>query len=125
MKIQHRWIKHYAQLLLLTMSPGLLSAAVDIIPLPRQVETASAVFRLTAETRIAVDSATAATGDYLRGLVQQHTGWQLPVVVSVDEAAVPLIRLALDPAGVDGGEGYRLTIDSARIRLTAAQPAGL
>ncbi|MFH1853207.1 MAG: family 20 glycosylhydrolase, partial [Candidatus Neomarinimicrobiota bacterium] len=46
-------------------------------------------------------------------------------VVSVDEAAVPLIRLALDPAGVDGGEGYRLTIDSARIRLTAAQPAGL
>ncbi|WP_423791124.1 beta-N-acetylhexosaminidase [Micromonospora cathayae] len=94
----------------------------DVLPAPMDVRPdPGADFTLTADTAIGAAPAARDAAEQLAALLRPATGHPLPVVT---DPTAGRVTLALADPGL-GPEGYRLEITPARVRLTAATPAGL
>jgi hexosaminidase len=100
---------------------------LPVIPVPVSARsTGGAGFSIRPSTRIVTSPGApevARIGRYLAGILRPSTGFELPVVSkgAGDDAIV--LRLGGD-AGL-GGEGYRLEVSPASVRVQAHGPAGL
>ncbi len=100
------------------------ATSINIIPIPRELETREHSFTLTPDVVIHVDQETITLGKYLSGLIAGHTGWELAVIDAATEAE-STIRLELDATEKHNPEGYTLLIENELIIISASQPAGL
>jgi len=99
--------------------------APAIIPAPQKMETRQGRFHLTPETRIHIDEASAATGEYLATKLRASTGYRLPVATN-DEPLQSVIQLTTNGAkSVLGPEGYELDVTADIVSIKAPTPAGL
>ncbi len=101
----------------------------SIIPKPLRVEVGSGVFRLTAETKIIIDSKFSEArevGEFLAVKLRLSTGY--PFDTGLSTGKVPggsiLLRTTDSPAKM-GSEGYRLASSKSGVKVEAFAPAGL
>jgi len=98
-----------------------------IIPAPQKVEIMKGQFELGPRTRVEVDNASVATGEYLAGRLLPSTGYRL--VISTNERSQILkgtIRLRTIGAKPDlGPEGYELNVEPDVVSISAPTQAGL
>lgn len=109
---------------LLACSPAVQSVEElpALIPVPQECAFGDNAFRLTRSTTIGTDVANAeltAIAAYFNGKLNPATGYTLPVQEKGD------IQLALVDEPELGDEGYRLAVETDKIRLEATQPAGI
>ncbi|HEX3789036.1 MAG TPA: beta-N-acetylhexosaminidase [Pseudonocardiaceae bacterium] len=98
----------------------------NIVPEPVSVQPTSAHYRITADTTIRVQAASAAVariGEQLAAALRRSTGYPLPVI-SGAEPGRDTISLLLSGAEV-GAEGYRLDVTGNGVVIRANEPAGL
>ena len=100
---------------------------LSLVPLPVSVEAGDGAFRLSPSTRILLDGASRALGEYAVELVAAETGHELRAEPRERQGSTRgSIVLTLSPADtVMGAEGYRLRVDSSGVRLSARREAGL
>jgi len=99
-----------------------------VIPLPQKMERHDGAFKLTADTRIHVDSASRATGKFLTERLRPATGYPLKTSTKFfGGAAIPGgILLTTKNADTNlGPEGYELTVAPDSIVIRAPTQAGL
>jgi hexosaminidase len=98
-------------------------ATLSIIPQPAQITTTSGSFRLSAATQLGANAADYAVTEGFAAYLRPATGYALAVL---DASAGDGIFLRTDPALTQlGDEGYRLTVASDRIDITALSATGL
>lgn len=98
-------------------------ATISIIPQPWQVEPRSGVFTLNASTVIVAGSSEARVARQVQEALSPATGFELPIRTRANSN---LIRLRRDTKLTDlGREGYRLTVESNQVLITAPEEAGL
>jgi hexosaminidase len=128
MRLTSTWPALVAALLALSASTP--AAAQDLsryplIPWPQSVEPMDGEYTLTQATAITVNHPDARpVAEFWADGVRMATRFPL----AVTEAATPAagaIAFRLDPGAGTGDEGYRLSVDSTRVTVTAATPAGL
>ncbi|NUR29305.1 MAG: family 20 glycosylhydrolase [Catenulispora sp.] len=101
-----------------------LAALQRVVPQPVTVTAYTGAFALSAATTIHASAGAEPIAADLAGYLKQQTG----LAVSGSGGADAPIQLVLQADGGDpawGSEGYRLTVGTTSIRLTAANPAGL
>jgi hexosaminidase len=93
-----------------------------LVPAPAALRTLPGVsFTLTRHTRIVTRSGSGTAGTYLAGILRRSTGYPLPVTGS--GGAHDVIALTLSRR--EKGEGYRLNVTKASVRLEAGSAEGL
>jgi hexosaminidase len=98
------------------------AAAPHVVPAPASLRTVPGVsFTLTKKTRIVARPGSGTAGGYLAGVLRRSTGYPLPVTGSGGSHDV--IDLALSRK--EKGEGYRLAVTKASVRLEAGSAEGL
>ncbi len=116
-----------AGLLLSTLAVAAPKPAVSLIPQPQKITvTDGPGFTITDGTKIIYDSKDAkASAEMLATNLRPATGFDLPVAKgrSSKKNSFMLSISAADPSL--GDEGYQLNIAPGKVRLTAANPAGL
>ncbi|MFC5143648.1 beta-N-acetylhexosaminidase [Streptomyces aureoversilis] len=103
----------------------------SIVPAPASVRPGGEPYEITARTVVRVppgNPEAARIGGYLAGLLRPSTGYRLPVLPGGTDG--PGIRLVLDEDGAQegrdgGGEGYRLSVTSRAVTISAREGAGL
>ena len=96
----------------------------NLIPKPAMLTHSAGEFALSATTRINASNAEALTiGKLLAEYIEQHTNLKLTVVETDDRSGNIQLKLSADTSL--GEEGYKLSIQSDGIELSASQPAGL
>ncbi|WP_344657213.1 beta-N-acetylhexosaminidase [Catenulispora subtropica] len=105
-------------------SPADLAALQRVVPQPVSVTAGAGTFTLSAATAIHASTGAEPIAADLAAYLKQQTGLALPADGGED-APIQLILQATggDPAW--GTEGYRLTVGTVSIKITAADPAGL
>jgi hexosaminidase len=97
-------------------------AAPRIVPAPAKLRTTPGVsFTLTRQTRIVARPGSGTAGTYLAGILRRSTGYPIPVVAA--GGSRDAIDLSL--SGREKGEGYRLAVTRASVRLEAGTAEGL
>jgi hexosaminidase len=99
-----------------------------VIPLPQKIELLGGTFKLTATTRIYVDSGSRATGKFLTDGLRPATGFPLKTSTKYfGSAALPGgILLTTKAADANlGPESYELTVASNSVVIRAPTQAGL
>src|ERR1039458_3812784 len=99
-----------------------------VIPLPQKVERHAGAFKLTADTRIHVDSASRATGKFLTERLRPATGYPLKTGTKYFGGAAIAGGILLTTKNADtnlGPEGYELTVAPDSIVIRAPTQAGL
>jgi hexosaminidase len=99
-----------------------------VIPLPQKMARHAGAFKLTADTRIYVDSASRATGKFLTERLRPATGYPLKTGTKFfGGAAIPggILLTAKNADTKLGHEGYELTIAPDSIVIRAPTQAGL
>jgi hexosaminidase len=99
-----------------------------IIPLPQKMELHDGVFKLTAGTRIYVDSASRATGKFLTERLRPATGYPLKTSTKWFAGATIPGGILLTTKNADtklGPEGYELTVAPDSVVIRAPTQAGL
>ncbi|WP_367140393.1 MULTISPECIES: family 20 glycosylhydrolase [Streptomyces] len=100
-----------------------------VVPAPASVRPGGDPYEITARTAVRVppgNPEAARIGGYLAGLLRPSTGYRLPVLAG--GTGGPGIRLVLDEGegeGGSGGEGYRLSVTSRSVTISAREGAGL
>ncbi len=101
----------------------------SIIPLPSSITPEEGAFRLKKRTVIAVDEGNEqlkAVGDYLAGLFNPATGYELRVKEVKPSSEGGDIRLTLSNDAPDlGKEGYELKVSRRHMVIRANTPAGV
>jgi hexosaminidase len=98
------------------------AAAPHVVPAPASLRTVPGVsFTLTRKTRIVARPGSGTAGSYLAGVLRRSTGYPLPVTAGGGSRDV--IDLALSHK--EKGEGYRLAVTKASVRLEAGSAEGL
>ncbi len=115
---------------MLMLVNALMAAPAALIPWPARLSENRGVCRLTEASPLlypAGDRDLESLARLAAGEIGRSSGWHLTAVPDDGvKKGAGSIRLGLDPALAGlGGEGYRLTIAPAGVRLTAAAPAGL
>lgn len=96
----------------------------NLIPKPATLTVSAGEFALSATTRINASNAETLTiGKLLGEYIEQHTNLKLTVVETDDRSGNIQLKLIADTNL--GEEGYKLSIQSDGIELSASQPAGL
>src|SRR3954465_15248511 len=99
--------------------------APAIIPAPQKMEVTRGQFRLVPVTLIAVDEASAVTGQHLAAKLRASTGYPFPVYTNNDPTKAT-IRLTTKGAKAElGPEGYELAVGVDGVDITAPTQAGL
>ena len=95
----------------------------EVVPEPSSiVTTPGQTFTLKPTTKIVAPAGAAATGEYLATLLRKSTGFRLPVTT----IGLPGdIRLSLGGPQSLGAEGYRLTVTTLNVDISAKAEAGL
>ncbi len=120
-----RWPLGMAALCLVPILARAQEPTISIIPKPVSMTVTEGAFRLTPETVVVAGDGTAALGRQLAGMLEPATGFDLKVKRS-KRAPANAIVLRLDPGLRHlGDEGYRLEVTPQRVRIRAAQPAGI
>ncbi|TDC28949.1 beta-N-acetylhexosaminidase [Micromonospora sp. 15K316] len=110
------------------LTPAAPVRLADVVPAPEQVRPEPADDHLLAADtviRVNADSAALAVAEHLAELLRPATGYPLPVTDTADREPGGGIVLTLTGDETLGPEGYRLDVTRARVRISAAQPAGL
>ena len=101
---------------------------VAVIPLPQNMELRDGLFQLTPQTRVYVNSASRATGNFLTDGLRPATGFPLKTSTRrFDATAIPDgILLTTRGANTNLGlEGYELTVATNSVVIRAQTQAGL
>jgi len=99
-----------------------------IIPLPQKMERHDGAFKLIADTRIYVDSASRATGKFLTERLRPATGYPFKTSTKFFGGAAISGGILLTTKNADtnlGPEGYELTVAPDSIVIRAPTQAGL
>ncbi len=105
----------------LTAAPR-AAATPRVVPAPASLRTVPGVsFTLTRRTRILARPGSGTAGAYLAAILRRSTGYPLPV--SAGGGTRDAIALSL--SGREKGEGYRLAVTKAYVRLEAGSAEGL
>ncbi len=119
-------------LLCLSMAPASVFAADPnhpaIIPLPQKVMLQPGAFKLTANTRVYVDSGSVATGTFLTERLRAATGYRFATSTNASASAAIPGGILLTTQNADtnlGPEGYALTVAPDTIVIRAPAQAGL
>ena len=98
-----------------------------IIPIPEKIECHEGWFKLQPDTKIFVDKASQASGQYLAEQLRKSTGYKWKVQTkSNSDPAVGSILLTTADAKTDlGAEGYNLNVTTNSIVIRAPEQAGL
>jgi hexosaminidase len=99
-----------------------------VIPLPQKVERHAGAFKLIADTRIYVDSASRATGKFLTERLRPATGYPFKTSTKFFGGAAIPDGILLTTKNADtklGPEGYELTVATNSIVIRAPTQAGL
>jgi hexosaminidase len=98
--------------------------APAILPAPQKMEIREGKFQLTPETRIVVDQASTATGDYLATKLRTSTGY--PIAIARSDVKETSISLTTKGAKAElGPEGYELDVTPGGVIIKAPTQAGL
>lgn len=102
----------------------------DIIPKPKQVEMKSGHFKITGSTDILIhssDPASALAAEALNARISAFTGQDLEIKHSSGKQPRNSILLRTDETMEDelGKEGYKLSVKSSAVEITASTPVGL
>ncbi|MFM9075077.1 MAG: beta-N-acetylhexosaminidase [Bacteroidota bacterium] len=103
-------------------SPDATAAFNRVVPAPVSSKANGGAFFLTKESTIGTLGGDATVANYLAGLLRPATGFDFPVKENDLEAAI-VLELVQDTAYA--AEGYRLSIGSKQVKISAAKPAGL
>ena len=102
------------------------TSAIAIVPQPVSVVAREGRFRLTGQTVISTDRASAAVGRQLAQYLEPATGFSFRIQTAGGAAPAGSIALRHDPALKRlGPEGYLLDVRPGRILIRAPEPAGL
>ncbi|MBL7851689.1 MAG: beta-N-acetylhexosaminidase [Cyclobacteriaceae bacterium] len=103
-----------------------MAAFQHVIPKPTQAETDGGVFELNAQTTILTTPDAGPVPTYLAEVLRKSTGyaWEIQEGSSSPEGDNAIILL-LEEHPDWGDEGYALTVDEDRVRISANHPAGL
>lgn len=99
-----------------------------LIPWPAKVEFREGNFQLTPETRVVIDDASKATGEYLAERLRPATGCKLSVVPETAPATDELGSIILTTRDANpklGSEGYHLSVAGGSVVIRAPSEAGL
>jgi len=102
-----------------------VEAAVAIVPRPVSITARTGRFRLTRNTVIWTDAASAAIGHQLARYLEPATGWTLRVRVGGTPPAGAITLRRDRTLKKLGAEGYTLDVRPARIAARAPETAGL
>jgi hexosaminidase len=103
-------------------------SAYPLIPFPRHLEPRAGWFVLNAESRIEVEGAAPelrAVAERWAEPVRRAAGLPLPVTGAAGAAPANAIRLRIDPQASDNPEGYRLSVTTTAVTLSAPELAGI
>ena len=103
-------------------SPDATAAFNRVVPAPVQSVSDGGAFFLTKESTIGTIGGDVTVANYLAGVLRPATGFEFPVKENDQEAAI-VLELVQDTTYA--AEGYRLSIGSKQVKITAAKPAGL
>jgi hexosaminidase len=102
------------------------TSAIAIVPQPVSVVSREGRFRLTGQTVISTDRASAAVGRQRAQYLEPATGFSFRIQTAGGAAPAGSIALRRDPALKRlGPEGYLLDVRPGRILIRAPEPAGL
>jgi hexosaminidase len=103
-------------------APSQAAATPHVVPAPASLRTVPGVsFTLTRKTRIVARPGSGSAGTYLAGVLRRSTGY--PLTVTGTGGSHDVISLALSRN--EKGEGYRLAVTKASVRLEAGSAEGL
>jgi hexosaminidase len=110
-----------------TAAAGGAAAAPRIVPEPVAMTSGAGHFALTAGTRISAGAGAAAVARDLAGYLRPATGYRLPVGAGAGGPGLITLRLSRAAAvpGDPDHEGYRLSVTSRGVTLTAVSAHGL
>jgi hexosaminidase len=113
------------------LAPPVFAASTNtlaIIPLPQKMELRDGIFNLTARTRIYVDSASRASGEFLADHLRPATGYPARIsngTPTGDNTPKHILLTTKDARSDLGPEGYELTVASDSIVIRAPGQAGI
>ncbi len=123
---QHRCV---VLLMLLSMTLSDLSrtmaAAPALVPAPAKMIMGEGTFRLSRETAVCAGTGAETEARGLAAALRTSTGLPLPVKTGEPRAGAILLNLDRALESQLGGEGYRLSVAPAGVRIDAAAEAGL
>jgi len=96
---------------------------LNLIPKPASLTSLDGEFKLLSTTKIVTNSETLAIGKILANYIEQHT--DLKLSIADEDSSSENIKLILDDDTTLGDEGYKLSICSDSIYISAPQSAGL
>jgi len=98
-----------------------------IIPLPQSIESREGSFNLGPDTRIAADSASTQTAQYLAEHLRNSTGFKLKLAKSTEATAAKgqILLTTRDAKPTLGPEGYQLAVTPDSVVLRALTQAGM
>jgi hexosaminidase len=107
-----------------------LPATYPVIPKPASLEARPGTFVINEGTRVMVEEKSAVLGDlaaFLAARLGQSTGYTLPVVTGGRSQGLKNVILLALTGGKEhqGAEGYELTVNGDRVRVSGAAPAGV
>ncbi|MBN2044365.1 MAG: family 20 glycosylhydrolase [Anaerolineales bacterium] len=100
-------------------------SAYPLIPYPTRLQPARGVFVLDHETSISPDSASLANAESLQGLLRPAIGFPFEIKQQALSNHNTISLTLKENTAHLGSEGYKLTIDTTKISLTAATTTGI
>jgi hexosaminidase len=120
-----------AALIFLSFTATIFAASTNmpaVIPLPQKIELHDGTFKLTATTRVYVDSGSRVTGKFLTDGLRPATGYPFKTSTKYFGSTAIPGGILLTTKNADsnlGPEGYELTVVSNSVVIRAPAPAGL
>ena len=124
-------IKHIALLMLVFFTSDVVYGAntetISVIPRPVKMQVKDGKFIITSKTIIAVDKNTIEEGKYLAEFFSSAAGFELDIKQQSQEKLLRnFVSLILEPDEADlDKEGYRLSVSSDRVIISAPKHAGI
>lgn len=107
------------------MLPSLFAQQpISIIPMPSKLEAGIGSFRIVPSTTI-VWTGNDAEAKRIAKMFQEQFSRAAGFELKSGTAVSDVIEFAINPTAELGNEGYRLSVSSSGVRLSAAKPAGL
>ena len=103
------------------------TTSVGIIPIPVSVTSNTGTFQLTDKTAIelaSTDADASRVAHFLADALNAPTGYKIPVSKSASGGAIKLTLLSTEDKSL-GNEGYKLSVTTNGVTLSANKPAGL
>lgn len=123
---------------LLLTTTAFAATTPSLIPLPQQMQVRAGQFTLCpsqtiaglparSTTRILVDGASQASGEYLAALLLKSTGYQFPIVTNLGALPVKgaILLTTVNAKTNLGAEGYELTVAPDSVVIRAPTTAGV